>query len=235
MPQPFGAVVVAAGAGTRLESGRPKALYALDGTPLVRRATEAMAIAGADPVIVVISPGYHNDFAEAVAGSGVTRLIEGGRERTHSVVNGLDAIAALPAASRPRYLLVHDAARPLVPQEVVHRVVEALRAGAPAVVPAIEVTDSIRRLTSTGSAPVDRGLLRSVQTPQGFDLDTLIAAYRLIGDEVVTDDATVCERAGHPVTLVDGAAEAFKITHRSDLFAAAAMLQDSPRPPGGSR
>ncbi len=251
MAQSFGAIVVAAGAGTRLDAGgpascpeaktapkantQPKALHLLGGMPLVRRAAEAMAIAGAEPVVVVIPPGRQNDFAEAVEGCGVTQLVEGGRERTHSVANGLSAITALPVDRRPTQLLVHDAARPLVPQPVIQRVVDALESGSSAVVPAIEVTDSIRQLTPTGSVPVDRRRLRSVQTPQGFDLGALVAAYQLIGDEVATDDAAVCERAGHSITVVDGAVESFKITHRSDLFAAAAMLQDGPGPAGTSR
>lgn len=223
----FGAVVVAAGAGTRLASEQPKALAPLGGTALVRRAVDAMNDAGAGPIVVVIQPGYRESFAEAVAGCKVTALVEGGLERTHSVRNGLHALAALPPQTRPEYVVVHDAARPLVPAVVTGRVIGALQRGAPAVVPVIQVTDSIRRVTGDGSVPVDRRELRSVQTPQGFDRNVLMDAYRRIGDHVVSDDAGVCEQVGYPITLVDGAVESLKITHRSDLVAAAAMLEDS--------
>lgn len=227
----FGAIVVAAGAGTRLDAGRPKALLPLQGTSLVRRAVEAMTRAGGDPVVVVIPPGYRDDFATALAGCPALQLVEGGQERTHSVRNGLTSIWSRPEATRPTRLLIHDAARPLVPSAVTERVVAALRAGATAVVPAVSVTDTIRQVTDSGSVPVDRRQLRSVQTPQGFDLDVLADAYRRLGDAVVTDDAGVCERAGYPVTLVEGSSASLKITHRTDLAAAAALVENETSPP----
>lgn len=222
----FGAIVVAAGAGTRLAADRPKALLPLYGTSMVRRATDAVITAGADPVVVVTPPQHDDGFADAIAGCARTTLVAGGPERTHSVRNGLDAVLTVPETERPRHILIHDAARPLVPQAVIERVVTALHEGASAVVPVIEVTDSIRQVTRTGSVPVDRRQLRAVQTPQGFDLEILADAYSGIGDEVITDDAGVCERAGHPITLVDGAAESLKITHRSDWLTAAGLVQD---------
>lgn len=225
MAQMFGAIVVAAGAGTRLQADRPKALLPLQEKPLVRRAVQSMTEAGADPVVVVIPPDHRDDFRTALAGCRVTELVEGGHERTHSVRNGLNAIQSEPAVARPEHLLIHDAARPLVPPSVTERVVGALRAGAVAVVPVISVTDTIRQVTEAGSLPVDRRLLRSVQTPQGFNLGVVTQAYQRIGDEVITDDAGVCERAGHPVTLVDGSAASLKITHRTDLATAAALVE----------
>lgn len=223
----FGAVVVAAGAGTRLAADRPKALLVLHGTPVVRRAVDAMVDAGAAPIVVVISPGYRDEFAAALTGCGQVQLVEGGSDRTQSVRHGLAAVLTAPAVQRPAHVLIHDAARPLVPQSAIERVVTALRDGASAVVPVIGVTDSIRQVTETGSEPVDRRQLRAVQTPQGFAVDVLADAYDQVGDAVISDDAGVCERAGYPITLVDGAVESLKITYRSDLLTAAGMLEDN--------
>ncbi|QDP98187.1 2-C-methyl-D-erythritol 4-phosphate cytidylyltransferase [Microlunatus elymi] len=225
----FGAIVVAAGAGTRFGAERPKALLELAGRPLVRHAAESMLAAGAVRLIVVIPDGGADGFARALHGLAVDALVTGGAERTDSVRNGLAALAA--SEDRPPIVLITDAARPLVPLQVTRRVVAAVAAGAPAVVPAVPVTDTIRELTGPqddghGSRMLDRSMLRAVQTPQGFDLETLLAAYRRLGADVITDDAGVCERAGHPITLVDGDSASFKITHPPDLALAEIMINN---------
>lgn len=220
--QPFAAVVVAAGSGARFGADRPKALLPLAGSPIVRHAVQTMLAAGAAQVVVVAPEPELDAFAGALDGLAVDAITPGGSERTHSVRAGLAAVAGFPA--RPAVVLVHDAARPLVPVEVVGRVVAAVAAGSGAVVPAVPVTDTVRELTEDGSRMLDRTRLRAVQTPQGFDLDLLLGAYRRIGTAVITDDAGVCEQAGHPVTIVDGAADAFKITYPADLQWAEELL-----------
>ena len=225
-PTAFAAVIVAAGAGTRFGADRPKALLELAGQPLVRYAATAMVGAGATQVVVVVPDGWTDRFAEALSGLPVDALVVGGQERTQSVRHGIAALDGVMRA--PSIVLVHDAARPLVPVDVTRRVLAAVAAGAPAVVPAVPVNDTVRELDGLGSGDsrtLDRSRLRAVQTPQGFDLAVLRAAYAGVGEDVVTDDAGVCERAGHRVTVVDGAAESFKITRPADLALADLLVR----------
>jgi 2-C-methyl-D-erythritol 4-phosphate cytidylyltransferase len=225
MSTSFAAIVVAAGAGTRFGADRPKALLQLGGRSLVRHAADAMLAAGAAELVVVIPDGWQNAFAEALEGLTVA-TVAGGVERTDSVRHGLEEISA----DRTPVTLITDAARPLVPPAVVDRVVQAVAAGAPVVIPSIPVTDTIRELDAqlgaSASIMLERSRLRAVQTPQGFDTVVLLDAYRRLGAEVVTDDAGVCERAGHRVQLVDGAAESFKITYPADLRLAELTIID---------
>lgn len=145
-------------------------------------------------------------------------------ERTDSVRRGLATISA----DRTPVTLITDAARPLVPPVVVERVLAAVSAGAPVVIPTVPVTDTIRHVDpgAATSTMLDRSRLRAVQTPQGFDTAVLLDAYRRLGEDVVTDDAGVCERAGHPVRLVEGATESFKITYPADLRLAELMITE---------
>ncbi|MGG8405083.1 IspD/TarI family cytidylyltransferase, partial [Streptomyces sp. 12297] len=130
-------------------------------------------------------------------------------------------------------VLIHDAARPLVPVETVDSVVEAVRDGAPAVVPALPVIDTVKEVDpQPGGAPEPvvatpvRARLRAVQTPQGFDLATLVRAHESIAvnGEGATDDAGMVEQLGVPVVLVPGHEEAFKVTRPLDLVLAEAVL-----------
>jgi 2-C-methyl-D-erythritol 4-phosphate cytidylyltransferase len=157
------------------------------------------------------------------------RVVAGGETRQESVRLGL---AALPPDVR--VVLVHDAARPLVPVDTVDAVVAAVRAGAPAVVPALPVTDTVKRVVAPAAHPgepepvadtPDRSLLRAVQTPQGFDRAVLDEAHaKAVGDGDATDDAGMVERLGVPVVLVRGHEEAFKVTRPLDLVLAEAVL-----------
>lgn len=226
----FAAVVVAAGAGTRFGADRPKALLTLAGRPLVSHAAQTMIDAGCGVLVVVVPDGWQDAFDQALVevsvGASTMTVVAGGAERTHSVRNGLAAITG-PGTEPPPIVLITDAARPLIPRAVVDRVVTAVADGATAVVPAVPVTDTIRAYAPDGGAEstmLDRSLLRAVQTPQGFATSALLDAYDRLGDEVVTDDAGVCERAGHRVRIVDGATDSFKITYPSDLASAELIL-----------
>jgi 2-C-methyl-D-erythritol 4-phosphate cytidylyltransferase len=220
MSGPVVAIVVAAGSGVRLGGTGPKALRHLAGRPLVCWAVDALAAGGVRSAVVVVAAGLEADF-EAVLGSALipVTVVVGGATRQESVARGL---ATLPDDGQ--VVLVHDAARPLVPVEVVRRVVDAVRSGALAVTPVVPVTDTIRQLSpDQTSAVVDRSRLRAVQTPQGFDRDTLVQAHAGLHDEV-TDDVAACEAIGVPVTLVAGSREALKITEPFDLIVAQALL-----------
>ena len=214
-------VLVAAGAGTRLAAGRPKAFVPVAGRPLLVHAAEGLAASGAvDALVVVVPAGAERATAELlvpVAGLPPATVVAGGASRQASVAAGL---AALPAGTD--VVLVHDAARALTPPAVVRRVVEAVAAGHGAVVPAVPVVDTLREV---GGGVVDRARLRAVQTPQGFDAATLRRAHAVPADgEGATDDAGLVERTGVPVHVVAGDPEALKVTTPLDLLLVEALL-----------
>jgi 2-C-methyl-D-erythritol 4-phosphate cytidylyltransferase len=160
-------------------------------------------------------------------------VVAGGDSRGESV-----ALALAAAPPECDVVLVHDAARPLVPCTVIDAVIDAVLAGAPAVVPVLPITDTVRRVDDQGVVveTPSREHLRAVQTPQGFPRDVLERAYapfltdRLASaaDPAVmlhTDDAGLVERLGLPVHVVPGAEEAFKVTRPLDLLMAEAVLR----------
>lgn len=221
------AIVVAAGSGTRFGGPVPKPLADLDGRPVVAVAVASLAAGGCTAATILISPGMQEAFTDALAGAPIpVTLVVGGQTRQESVSRGLEALAV--QAPPPEVVLIHDAVRPLVPAELTGRVVAAVRAGAVAVTPVLPMVDSLRRVQEDGgNAIIDRSALRRIQTPQGFDFATVLAAHRLAarrGSEA-TDDVSVCEAAGHPVTLVEGAAGAVKITYPADLEMVRALLR----------
>lgn len=261
-----GAVVTAAGSGSRLGHLLPKALVPLAGVPLVVHAVRAMlgtagttaTDLGADGAtgptsqvmhLVVTAPApLLDEFTRALEtvvtvatdgaatgdpADGVTvRVVAGGTTRQASVAAGL---AALPPDVD--VVLVHDAARALVPAEVVDRVVAAVRAGHRAVVPALPVTDTIKRVDLARAdhgwpvvGTVAREELRAVQTPQGFDRGLLARAHRegehRAGDEslAASDDAGLVEALGEEVWVVPGHPDAAKVTTPWDLAVAELVL-----------
>ncbi len=216
--------MVAAGSGSRLGASVPKALVELDGTTLVRRCIDGLASAGVERAVVTIPDGHQRAFDEALQGAGIpVRCVMGGRRRQDSVRLALAALSGQPDDTM---VLVHDAARPLVPEEVVHRVVAALSAGAEAVVPTMPVVDSIREGSAGSSVVVDRSRLHAVQTPQGFRFRVLVEAHRHVHDGgiEVTDDAAACETLGARVVLVDGHRHSLKITEPIDMLLAGLVL-----------
>ena len=215
------AIVAAAGSGSRLGAELPKALVPLAGRPLVCRAVDALLDGGVAEVVVVVPATRRADF-EAALPAGVV-IVDGGATRTASVRAGLAAVG--PAATA---VLVHDAARPLTPAAVVTRVIDALAAGAPAVVPVLPVVDTTVLVDDDGLVidAVPRAPLRRVQTPQGFDRATLEAAYAGLEPDVeLTDDAAVVRRAGVPVTTVTGDELCAKVTVAHDLTLAELVLR----------
>lgn len=219
-----GAVVPAAGAGTRLGPGAPKALRLLAGEPLLLHAVRRLrACPDVGPVVVAAPAGSEDDVAALLAGLGAT-VVAGGAERQDSVAAGL---AALPPDVD--LVLVHDAARALVPASVVAAVVTALGEGAEAVVPVLPVADTVKRVDGDGlvTATVPRDGLRAVQTPQGFRRAVLEAAHRssAASTATATDDASMVEALGVPVRTVPGDPEAFKVTTAFDLLVAEAVIR----------
>jgi 2-C-methyl-D-erythritol 4-phosphate cytidylyltransferase len=199
-------VVVAGGGGTRF--GGPKQYVELAGRRVLDWSVEA-ARAVSDGVVVVVPA---DDLPADVAGADA--VVPGGRTRAGSVRSGLAAVPAEAAV-----VLVHDAARPAASPELFRAVVAAVRSGAPAVVPGVAVTDTLRR---RDGGTVDRDELVAVQTPQGFRAEVLRAAH--VGDAEATDDASLAEAAGHHVVVVPGEVANAKLTHPADRPALEAAL-----------
>ena len=215
-----GAVVPAAGGGTRLGPGAPKALRLVAGEPLLLHAVRRLrACPSVGPVVVAAPPDRVAAVRGLLAGLDAT-VVAGGAERQDSVAL---ALAALPPDVD--LVLVHDAARAFVPVDVVESVVAALRGGATAVVPVQPVADTVKRVAGDAVVEtVDRRELRAVQTPQGFTRSVLEQAHRSAA--AVTDDAAMVEALGVKVTTVAGSPAAFKVTTAFDLLVAEAMLRE---------
>ncbi|WP_369131373.1 2-C-methyl-D-erythritol 4-phosphate cytidylyltransferase [Modestobacter roseus] len=214
-------IVAAAGSGLRLGAELPKALVPLGGRPLVCWAVDALRAGGVDDVVVAVPDPQQAAFTAVLPAD--VQVVVGGDTRTASVR------AALAAASEQvDAVLVHDAARPLTPPDVVARVLAALAAGARAVVPVLPVVDTTVVVDDDGvvAADVPRPPLRRVQTPQGFDRTTLVRAYAQAPGPAVefTDDASVVRAAGIPVHTVAGDERAAKITVAHDLRMAELQL-----------
>ncbi|OBJ70599.1 2-C-methyl-D-erythritol 4-phosphate cytidylyltransferase [Mycobacterium sp. 1274756.6] len=214
------AVVPAAGAGKRLKAGVPKAFFQLAGRTLVERAVAGMQESGVIDRVVIAVPADRTDQAKLILGGEDVEVVAGGASRTESVR------LALAAVGDPRFVLVHDAARPLTPPALIVRVVEALHAGNSAVVPALPVTDTIKAVDANGAVlgTPERAGLRAVQTPQGFATDVLLRAYERAGDAAFTDDSAMVENIGGQVQVVEGDPLAFKITNPLDLTLAQALV-----------
>ncbi|MEU2430777.1 MULTISPECIES: 2-C-methyl-D-erythritol 4-phosphate cytidylyltransferase [unclassified Streptomyces] len=224
-------VIPAAGRGVRLGPGAPKALRALGGTPMLIHAVRAMAASRAVALVVVVAPpdgaGEVKNLLDDHALPERTDylVVPGGDTRQESVRLGLEALPETVTT-----VLVHDAARPLVPVDTVDAVIEAVRDGAVAVVPALPLADTVKQVEPREKgepepvvATPERARLRAVQTPQGFDRETLVRAHETVTDDV-TDDASMVEQLGAPVVVVPGHEEAFKVTRPLDLVLAEAVL-----------
>jgi 2-C-methyl-D-erythritol 4-phosphate cytidylyltransferase len=225
-------IVPAAGRGERLGPGAPKALRVLGGVPMLVHAVRALAGARSVDLVVVAAPedgvpdvvallGEHGLLDPDGARAGAS-VVAGGETRQASVAR---ALHALP--DDVDVVLVHDAARPLVPTSLVDSVASAVRAGAEAVVPGLGVADTIKAVDEHDAvtATLDRSRLRAIQTPQGFRRTTLTAAHAAADpDAPATDDAGLVEALGATVLVVPGDEEAFKVTRPLDLLLAEAVL-----------
>ena len=214
------ALIVAAGRGERLGSGRPKALVSLAGRPMLEWSVDALRRVDAVGRIVVALPA-----AELAAAPEGTVAVAGGAVRSQSVRE------ALSAAGAGDPVIVHDAARPLAAPELFERALAELESsGADAVIAAAPVTDTIKEVAGDGrtvARTLDRARLWAVQTPQVFRRAALEQALNEADDallESATDDAWLIERAGGTVRVLEASAENIKITTRDDLRVAEALL-----------
>lgn len=246
-------IVPAAGRGERMGPGQAKVLRLLGGVPMLVHAVRSLSLARSVGLVVVAAPAADVASVRGLLadhhGAAELRVVAGGGTRQASVRL---ALAALPPDAD--VVLVHDGARPLVPVELVETVVAAVRAGADAVVPALPVTDTIKRVDGNGvvAQTLDRASLWAVQTPQGFSRRVLESAHAAEFAKLaesapstassvssvsgvaaesmeshggdLTDDAGLVERHGARVLVIRGAEEAFKVTRPLDLLLAEAVL-----------
>lgn len=217
------AVLTAAGSGSRLGCEVPKALVELSGRPLVWWAARGLRAGGVGTIVVTAPAASLDEFRAGIADIGGVEVVAGSdRSRQASVALGL---AALGQHKPGDVVLVHDAARPLTPAQVTARVIDAVRAGAGAVIPVLPVTDTLKSVDASGvvTGTPRRADMVAVQTPQGFRWDVLMRAHEagasLGADEAVaaTDDAGLVEAIGAVVHTVAGDERSLKVTRPLDL------------------
>ena len=213
------AIIAAAGSGERFGATLPKALITLGNRTLIEHAVAALTPVVSE--IVICAPaGYEKQIQELV-GNEIT-VVVGGLTRSDSVRAGIAALTG-----NNKYVLVHDAARALATTELAERVLFALENGATAVIPGLELIDTVKSVDASGHviATPERATLRRVQTPQGFDLEILKKAHASQGE--ATDDGALVEAIGHKVLIINGEERAFKITTPADLAIALSLLGTS--------
>lgn len=229
------AVITAAGSGTRLGAGVPKALVPIHGRPLVAWAVDSIRTM-ADAVVITAPPAHLEHMRQAVPGATV---VAGADTRQGSVAAGLVALDLEPQD----IVLIHDAARAFQPPEVIRATVAAVQAGADGAIPIVPVVDTL----TTAPAPdgtvgetVDREGLAAVQTPQTFRAWVALDAHRQAAlapqNNPATDDASLARAAGHRIVAVPGHDWGFKVTRRTDMplamHIASQIMADDTAPQG---
>lgn len=211
------AVIVAAGQGLRSGQPLPKQFALWRGKPVVRHSAEALAAAGIAPIVVAIPEGAEEIAARALDGVPGIELVNGGTSRQQSVRKALEVLER----HSPALVLIHDAARPVLPAAVIERLLGALT-DRPGAIPVLPVVDSLTRAAGDQMGdPARREDLRRVQTPQAFRFPAILAAHRAWpGEPDAGDDAQVARRAGLEIALVEGDEALHKLTFASDFAAA---------------
>jgi 2-C-methyl-D-erythritol 4-phosphate cytidylyltransferase len=217
------AILVAAGRGERLGLDRPKAFANLGDEPLVAEPLRRLeACPWIDAIVLVAPPGWEEPailLAEEEGCGKVRACVVGGEERSDSVRSGL---AEVPDDAL--VIIVHDAARPLVTDDVVERVLAPLSDGWDGAVPGLPIGDTLKRVNRNGGVEetVSRDGLWAVQTPQAFAADALRRAHA--GESDATDDAGLVEAAGGRIKVVEGDPRLLKVTNVADLDRIASWL-----------
>ena len=227
-PQPkpctVAALIVAAGRGNRLGSDIPKQYLSLAGKRLLRYTVKPFVNHPAiDAVRVIIHPDDRYFYEEATHGLALLEPVIGGERRQDSVRMGLESLASL----NPEKVLIHDGARPFVTSRLISHILQGLEEYE-AVIPALPVTDTLKRVNdNTVASTLDRSNVYQVQTPQGFDYQTITKLHQKGKTQDFTDDAGLCEAFHVPVTVTTGSSRNVKITTRKDLERAENMLMSN--------
>lgn len=215
-------IIVAGGRGLRMGSELPKQFLLLGGKPVLMHTIEAFYRYDADIQIILVLPKDHQDYWKSLCSSYhfeiPHRIVDGGETRFHSVRNGLQVIGGTGLVG------VHDGVRPFVSKEVIERCyLEAEQKQA--VIPVVEVVETVRHLQGDESSTVPRNEYRLVQTPQVFSVPLLKKAYLQPYSPSFTDDASVVESFGEKVFLTEGNRENIKITTPFDLIIGKAWVE----------
>jgi 2-C-methyl-D-erythritol 4-phosphate cytidylyltransferase/2-C-methyl-D-erythritol 2,4-cyclodiphosphate synthase len=215
-------LIVAAGKGERSGRLKPKQFEPLQGRSMLARSAAAF---DGFPTRVVIGPGQYELYTAVLPGGAPP--VTGGSRRQDSVRLGLEALAAsFKEDEAPDFVLIHDAARPLVSKRVIANVIAALEAGAAGAVPMLAVADTLRRKDGEGWTTLPRDNLFRAQTPQGFRFADILAAHRAHSARDVTDDVEIATLAGIKVEAVSGEETNLKVTTETDFTLAEAFLND---------
>lgn len=218
------ALIVAGGKGLRMGSELPKQFLPIGGKPVLMHTLEAFHRFDSAIDLILVLPeeqqGYWKQLCEKHRFTIRHLIVNGGETRFHSVKNGLALVSGGGLVG------VHDGVRPFVSQEVIRRCYDRA-ATEKAVIPVVDVVETVRQVTESGSRTVNRDDYKLVQTPQVFDSDLLRRAYAQDFMPFFTDDASVVEAMGVPVYLVEGNRENIKLTTPFDLKIATALLECS--------
>lgn len=218
------ALIVAGGKGLRMGSELPKQFLPIGGKPVLMHTLEAFRRFDPEIDLILVLPEEQQEYWKQLCDRHhftLRHLIaNGGETRFHSVRNGLALISGGGLVG------VHDGVRPFVSQEVIRRCYDRA-ATEKAVIPVVDVVETVRQVTESGSRTVNRDDYKLVQTPQVFDSDLLRRAYAQDFMPFFTDDASVVEAMGVPVYLVEGNRENIKLTTPFDLKIATALLECS--------
>ena len=218
------AVIVAGGSGSRMGSEIPKQFLELLGKPVLMHTIEVFRRFDPHSEIIVVLPEHQIDFWKELCKKHLFnfehQVVCGGETRFHSVSNGLAKI------NESGIVFIHDGVRPLVSNETLKRCSEMaeLRGNA---IPVLAVNESLRKVEGESNISVDRSQYVSVQTPQTFRSEQILKAFQQEYDPLFTDDASVAEKAGFEIHLVEGNRENIKITTPVDLIVAEAILSKS--------
>lgn len=214
-------IIVAGGSGTRMGAAIPKQFLNLNGEPVLMHTIRVFFQYDPDCRLIVVLPGSQQEYWAALCAvhhfALPHQVVSGGETRFHSVGNGLARV------NSEGIVFIHDGVRPLVSISTVSRCYEtALKSGN--AIPVLPVNESLRKLEGDRNMAVDRSQFFSVQTPQTFQSAQILDAFGQDYDPAFTDDASVVEKAGYPVHLVDGNRENIKITTPEDLIVAEAFF-----------
>lgn len=215
------AILVAGGSGMRMGSQLPKQFLLLKGKPVLYYTIRSFLDAFPDIQIVLVLPEEHLELGKEIVDGffdqSKIQLTGGGETRFHSVKNGLKLV------DRESIVFVHDGVRCLLSTQLIHACYEkAMETGS--AVPVVECKDSVRMLTEEGNEPVDRALLKLVQTPQTFHSKLILPAFEIDYKERFTDEATVVEAFGLKISIIPGEDTNIKITRPVDLLIAEQIL-----------
>lgn len=219
------AIIVAGGSGARMLSSVPKQFLLMNGRPVLMHTVEAFYNSNAKPaIILVLHAGFHQYWQQLCGEHNFNipiTLVKGGETRFHSVKNGLELIPDEPSA----VVAIHDAVRPLVSREIIDESYRYAFEHGNAIV-AVKSRDSIRQMWNDHSISLKREDIYLIQTPQTFRSDLLKNAYKIDYDDHFTDDASVVERAGGIINMINGSYQNLKITFPEDIAIAEAILKN---------